>query len=245
MKIVTLNIWGGRVGAPLLEFFRAHPEVEVFLLQEAMLGATERTRWEPEVHADIFQEIAEVLPEYVGTFAPSVVGEWGLAAFVKKSVTVDEMGVVFVHKHMDSMVGRDGKTIGRNLQFIKLMVAGKRVNVLNVHGIWTGDGKDDTAERLEQSRKIIEFAKTLEGEIVLGGDFNLNPETESLRMIERELGLRNLIKENGVTSTRTSYYTKPLKFADYILVSPRMTIKQFEVMKEEVSDHAAVMVEII
>ena len=34
MKIISLNIWGGRVHKPLLDFLKNHTEVDVFCLQE-------------------------------------------------------------------------------------------------------------------------------------------------------------------------------------------------------------------
>ncbi len=64
-------------------------------------------------------------------------------------------------------------------------------------------------------------------------------------MIERELGLENLITKYGVTSTRTSLYTRSdEKFADYIFVSKGVDVKDFKVMPDEVSDHAALYLEI-
>ena len=35
MKLITLNIWGGKVFEPLMEFFRKHAEdTDIFCLQE-------------------------------------------------------------------------------------------------------------------------------------------------------------------------------------------------------------------
>ncbi|MDQ5919454.1 MAG: hypothetical protein QG668_181, partial [Patescibacteria group bacterium] len=158
-----------------------------------------------------------------------------------------EIGDVFVHKTMESLVDRDGSSIGKNLQFIKMHDQnGTPLTVLNFHGIWAGHGvgKGDTKERLEQSQKVVEFIASLSGHIILAGDFNLNPETESLQMIPRELGLRDLISEYAITSTRTSLYGKPGKFADYVFTSPDIKIKAFHVLPDEVSDHSALFLEV-
>lgn len=77
---------------------------------------------------------------------------------------------------------------------------------------------------------------------ILCGDFNLNPDTESLSIIEK--GMKNLIKDYSITSTRTSLYEKPGKFADYCFISPDIEVKDFKVLPEEVSDHAALYLEI-
>ena len=111
-------------------------------------------------------------------------------------------------------------------------------------GVWDPSGKTDTDTRIEQSKKIIAFMKKFDGEIIFCGDFNLHPETESLKMIERELNLKNLINEYGVKSTRTSLYTRSdEKYADYILVSKGIQVKDFKVLSDEVSDHAALFID--
>lgn len=244
MKIITLNIWCGRLGDRLLDFFKANADTDVFLLQEVLSRATGKIVWDARERADIFAEIAEVLPGHRGFFAPSVCGELGQAAYVKESVVLREVGDVFIHGHMDSLIEREALSIGRNLQYLKTSsLDGEPLTIINLHGLWTGNGKDDTEERLEQSRKIAAFVQSQTGKIVLCGDFNLNPETESLKMLERDLGLKNLVKEHGATSTRTSLYTKPGKFADYILVSPNIQVRNFQVLPDEVSDHSPLALE--
>ena len=76
---------------------------------------------------------------------------------------------------------------------------------------------------------------------VLCGDLNLRPDTESVKILEK--GMNNLIQTHKVNSTRTSYYPKPEKFADYIFTSPEITVKAFEVLKDEVSDHSPLLLD--
>jgi hypothetical protein len=54
-----------------------------------------------------------------------------------------------------------------------------------------------------------------------------------------EAGLRNLIKGYGITSTRTSLYKKEHRFADYTFVSENISVIDFKILPEEVSDHNA------
>ena len=110
--------------------------------------------------------------------------------------------------------------------------------IFNFHGLWNGQGKTDTEDRLRQSENIINFLKTLSGEIILCGDFNLRPDTESIKIFE-DFGLKNLIKDYNIKSTRTSFYEKEEKFADYIFVSAGVRVMEFKVLPEEISDHAA------
>lgn len=130
----------------------------------------------------------------------------------------------------------------KNIQYILTERNGKRLNIVNFHGLWNGKGKTDSDSRIAQSKEIVTFLKTLSGEIVLCGDFNLKPDTESLKIIE-EFGFRNLIREYGVTSTRTSLYKKEERFADYMLVTSGVKVLDFKVLPDEVSDHNAMFVE--
>ena len=55
--------------------------------------------------------------------------------------------------------------------------------------------------------------------------------------------MRNLIRENNITSTRTELYEKELRMADYIFVSPEVTVKDFKVLPDVVSDHSPLYME--
>ena len=50
--------------------------------------------------------------------------------------------------------------------------------------------------------------------------------------------MQNCISQYNITSTRTSYYTKEEKYADYMLLSNELKINKFEVFTDVVSDHA-------
>lgn len=244
MKLISLNAWGGQV-SEILDFFKKYQDIDIFLLQEVFHNGTKRTVFDGKERSELFKEICELLPNHQGYFAPSVDAEWGLAIFTKKSIKVLGHGDIFVYLERDSLVGQDATTVGRNLQFINIVLNNKTLNILNFHGLWNGQGKLDSPERLGQSEKIVSFVKNLTGEIILAGDFNLRPDTKSLSIIERELTLRNLVKEYRIESTRTSYYEKSEKFADYVLCSSGIVVKDFLTLPEEVSDHKALLLEII
>lgn len=243
MKLITLNTWGGRRGASLLDFFRRQAEVDIFLLQEVFHEGTGRTVFHDEEMPWLFKEIGLTLPTHRGHFAPAEAGEWGLAAFIKKTVPIAAQGETFVFRHRDAMIGWDARTVGRNLQYFQIILGNSPLTLINFHGLWNGRDKNDSPDRLEQSQKIIDFIKTLSGDFILVGDFNLRPDTQSLKMLESELGLKNLVEEHRVTSTRTSFYTKPERFADYVLTSAGVKVQDFKVLPDEVSDHSPLLLE--
>jgi exonuclease III len=258
MRIISLNTWGGRAGKEkLLTFFKTHADTtDIFCLQEIwsapyeylegrLAGGLEMNHDEIMVYG--LQEISAVLPNHVAFFRPHHGDHYGLLTFVHKNFAVVEEGELFVYKHKGYVPEGDVGNHARNIQYITVGTLAGPITVVNFHGLWTGNGpgkgKKDSPERLEQSKRILEFTGKTKNPFVLCGDFNLLPDTESIRKFE-DAGLRNLIKEFGVTSTRTSFYTKPQKFADYVFISKDINLKNFKILPDEVSDHAPMLIEV-
>ncbi len=252
MKIICLNTWGGRAGhKELLEFFEREKEsTDIFCLQEMWRAPYEdldgRTVGGKELEtqrilSDGVQQISSTLSGYTLYFHPHHGDNYGLALFVKKQLQVLSSGDIFVHKERGHSL-EEGVDVGhhaRNLEYVTLAREEKSdLTICNFHGLWNGKGKTDTPERLAQSEKILGFLKGLEGDSILMGDFNLLPDTKSIGVLENA-GYLNLIKDYGITSTRTSFYSKPEKHADYAFVSSLVEVVSFKVLPDEVSDHAA------
>lgn len=92
-------------------------------------------------------------------------------------------------------------------------------------------------DRLEQSKKVTAFLRNISSSKILMGDFNLLPNTQSIKILEKNMD--NLIKKYHITGTRSSLYEKPEKYADYIFVSPEIKVVDFKVLPDIVSDHLA------
>ena len=249
MKLITLNIWGGKVFQDLVDFIKAQAaDTDVFCFQEVFNGA-ERTRTEEAgghlkgVVTDIYSVLEKTLPNFNGFHAEAGrfdVGEakvpYGLAIFVRKGIEVRQQGYDEVFRLDEDLGLPDGMVVwNRLLQHVSVPYGENEVTIFNLHGLYTGGGKDDGAARLKQSERVKNIMNAFQGPKVLCGDFNLNPGTQSLTVLET--GMTNLIKENGITSTRSHYYPKDLKWADYILVSPEVKVKRFSVLSNVVSDH--------
>ncbi|MEK7625289.1 MAG: endonuclease/exonuclease/phosphatase family protein [Patescibacteria group bacterium] len=245
MKIITLNTWGGRVHSELINFLSKNLDVDVFCFQEIYHRATynhmEQGGLDPSL--TLFDDIEKALPNHKGYFRAHNLETYGLAMFVKKGMVVELEDECFVHKFKGYIPGEEIARHARNLQVVVLRTSESKLNVFNFHGLWNGGGKTDSTDRLNQSKKLIEYVKKFRGAKVICGDFNLEPQTESIKMIEN-LPMRNLIKEYGVISTRTSFYAKDIRFADYVFVSDEVKIIDFRVLAEEVSDHSAIELEI-
>ena len=253
MRIISLNTWGGRAGKEkLLSFFKTYANTtDIFCLQEIWSAPYEHLEGRlaggvPLINEKIMgyalRDISTILPNHQAFFHPHVGDNYGLLMFVRKEYRVSNEGDIFVYKEKGFISGEDVGNHARNIQYVTIETATGPTTVINFHGLWNGKGKTDTEDRIRQSKNILEFTKKLNGDYILCGDFNLLPDTESIKLFEED-GLRNLIKEYKISSTRTSFYTKPEKHADYIFVTKGIQIKEFKVLPDEVSDHAPLLIE--
>lgn len=242
MKLITLNIWGGHVRDPLLKFIESQSDVDIFCLQEVYKNAPAKiSSEERKVSLNIFSELQDLLPEHNAFFRPVVENVFGIGTFVKKSL--DILGEGDVHIHVNPNYPGRGPTHSRNLQWLECRINKQIYSIMNVHALWNGMGKKDSPERISQSKRIREFMSTIKTPKILCGDFNLRPDTESLKLIEKDMV--NHVQLNNITSTRTSFYPKPERYADYIFTSPEINVTRFEVLKDEVSDHAPLFIEFV
>ncbi len=263
--LLSLNVWHGKCFPDLMDYIEdCAANTDIFCFQEMLSTISGQHRLDNIWRLNLFSELSEVLPNFIGLFAPA--RDWygitsygeeyhfsvGLATFIRASMRVTHSGDIFVFRnriHYDT--GYDGsknKSAPRNLQYVITRDhEGTQTLIANFHGIWNGKGKTDTPERIAQSRAIVRFlnqARTNSDGImtrkILCGDFNLQPDTESLRLLEEpNQGMRNLGKEYGLLATRSSYYDKRdhEPYADYMLVSNDISVLDFIVDQEEVSDH--------
>jgi endonuclease/exonuclease/phosphatase family metal-dependent hydrolase len=239
---MTLNIWGGHVRGPLLEFIHSNRKVDILCLQEVYDNAQKKISTEDRaVSLSIFSEMAILLPEHRSFFRPVVNNVYGIAIFVRKEIEVLGEGAIRIHENL-AYPGR-GPTHSRDLQWIQCRLNQRTYCIMNVHGLWNGKGKTDSPERIEQSKRIRDAMCRFDSPQILCGDFNLRPDTESMNILEN--GMDNLNKKFNIKSTRTSFYPKEEKFADYVLTSSEITVNSFGVLPDQVSDHAPLLLDFV
>lgn len=240
MKLICLNIWGGHIKKPLLNFVSQHKNIDFFCFQEVYHNAKEKISTdENRVELEIFSEIQGELSNHKAFFRPIVNNIYGIGMLIHKDIDIICEGDVTIHENND-YIG-SGPTHSRNLQWVKCSSNGQIYTILNVHGLWNGMGKNDSLERIAQSKKIKTFIDSINTPKILCGDFNLKPNTESIKIIKNSM--QDLISEYAITSTRSSLYLKEDKFADYIFSSNDVIVKEFKVLQDVVSDHLPLLLE--
>lgn len=235
MKLVDLNIWSGVVFKPLISFIKENKkDTDIFCFQE-MTNGDKLTIPVKEAKKDMLGVLIKLLPEYNYFFSPFQGNEVGLATFIKKNLKIEKFEEIWVHRWYNARENNDNRTLGRVIQLLEFSNDDKRYSVINFHGIWNGQGKTDTEDRIKQSLNVKNVLNNAKGEKILCGDFNLLPDTESLKILEK--GMRNLIRDYKIQDTRGKLYPKKLRYADYILTSNKLKVLDFKVHNEEISDH--------
>lgn len=265
MKLISLNALCGHVFEPLMDFIaREAPSTDMFCFQEMLSNPNADVPSLPYMgRANVLEEIARRLPGFAMEFfptqddydiEPAYPGQMrlGNATFYRDTLNVTDRGGFFVYNGYNSYDGKKHyETLGHGAV---LLTIGDALTVVNVHGNSQPGNKLDTPKRLAQSQTIIDVLANRPGETIVMGDFNLMPDTESVRMFERA-GFRNLIRDFAVADTRGSlmralfpeYEHGPYgfqTFADYTFVTPGVTVRSFEVPDLPISDHLPMILEI-
>ncbi len=266
MKILSLNIWGGMLHAPLLQYL-SQVDADILCLQEVSRAPDARHEWltyrdggvELQQRSHLYEEIAAVLLRHDGFFCPAARGEledgdgvcwqeFGLATFVRKGIPVTGQALDFIHGQY-AADGFGDHPRSRNAHCLKVfdVAAGSPLTVVNLHGLRDPAGKADSPARRAQALALISLIGRIwaPGErLVVCGDFNLLPDSETFTLL-KHLGLTDLVTSRGFTDTRTSHYKKNGRYADYMLATPDVEVTFFDVVAEpEVSDHRALLLDI-
>lgn len=266
MKIVCLNGWGGKLHSELLSYLSVE-QPDIRCLQEVVhTPATDKDwlEYRDGAHvlpqcANFFSDIAQALPEHVATFCPAAQGvlwdgdfaiasQWGLATYVRDTFPIIAQAQGFVHKTY-SPDGYGDHPRSRSAHAVRLYdhSADRTVSITHMHGLRDLNGKQDTPERAAQAERLLELSNRVSEALdirIICGDFNVEPDSQTLKFL-RVSGFEELVTANKFEGTRTSHYTKPGRFADYMLIDRPELVKQFNVVYvPKVSDHCPLVLEI-
>lgn len=248
VTIVTLNAWAGRALYPYAKFVERHSATTALFAFQEMMDApqelVDKERPGEYIYGDLLNMTRRMLN---GDFVMRSTRSASRSGIFQASFMNRRIGLEGVHVH-DVYVPAQAVDTGSHVVSVRQMLVtvhalnGRHIAIANVHGLWNGGGKGDCPERLEQSRSIRTALDALGMPWMIVGDLNLDPVTESMRILEE--GARNLTKEQGVTCTRTPlyrHYHDPSygNVADYVIASPGIEVESFDVLPDIASDHAA------
>jgi endonuclease/exonuclease/phosphatase family metal-dependent hydrolase len=256
---MCLNGWGGKLHKEIL-LYLSEEIPDVLCLQEVVHSPETNKNWLtyrdgdhilPQ-RANFFRDVKGCLPDHFAVFCPAAQGvlwdkdiavpsQWGLATFVHKAFPTIGQIQSFVHKsYTHDGFGEHPRSRCAHAIRVFNKESARPVTITQMHGLRDLRGKMDTPERAMQAQRFLEISRQISqpGDLsILCGDFNVEPDSETLQNLA-DAGFTELVTGRGFTSTRSSHYTKPVKYADYMLVNDEGAVKAFDVIyNPEVSDH--------
>ena len=261
MKLISLNTWGGKYFEPLINFIKQNSQdTDIFCFQEIYDTKSDVKQYKNIIRANLLKELKNILPTFQTFYFPILFGfddeaeavdfqlNHGPAIFIKKNIPLDSHKDYFIYKDQSlKSLKKDFSNLATPLQYIGLNLNGKKFSIFNFHGTpYPLTHKLDSPNRLAQAKKAKHIIDSKSGAKILVGDFNLFPQTRSLRILGE--GMQNLIMKYHIERTRSNlnpFYGKPdfQKFADYTFVTSDVNVTSFQVPDVEISDHLPMILE--
>lgn len=158
------------------------------------------------------------------------------------NLTLDDKQTHFTNLEYKASMSLDEDDYNvRNFQHVVVRDQnGKPIHIINHHGYHVPGHKKGNDFTLKACQQIVDYATQLEGPIIITGDFNLEPDSASIKVINDRF--RNLTKEYGLQTTRTDL-THKSEACDYIFVNEQIEVKDFYASDIVASDHQGLVLE--
>ena len=240
MRLLQLNAWTLRLSTNMVDMI-SHEAPDIIALQEIPDSDTE---------IGIFSSLSKFMGSvrfHHKFFSP-------VYSFRCMSSTID-----FGNAVISNLAFHDEQTVFTNLEYttdfsldkndynirnFQHVVTedenGKKFHLINHHGYHVPQHKKGDEFTLKACHQIAEYAQSLEGPVVISGDFNLEPGSESLAVLEQSF--RNLSVEYGLKTTRNNL-THKSEVCDYIFVNDKVEVKDFYMSEVIASDHQGLVLD--
>ena len=241
MKIIQLNIWGGKLGQQVINFLKAE-NPDIVCLQEVN-DLKGRSGYKFFATLDEIKEGAGFSNAFMSpTFSMRYMErEMSYGNAILSKFPIENSETIFTNldfKANFDMTLDDGNI--RNFQIAEINTKTKKLTVLNHHGYHIKTTKDGDEETFRQMKLIAEKISDLNGPIILCGDLNLTPNSSSIEVLNQKL--TNLSLANNLKSTYGQLSIVD-EVCDYIFVNDQVKVKSFKMSNELVSDHKALILE--
>jgi endonuclease/exonuclease/phosphatase family metal-dependent hydrolase len=251
MKIIQLNTWQGRITEPLLNFIKTTVP-DILLTQEIFSYPAPVSPDSPWKQFSLLEQIATQNHFDHVFFSPSGY----LTLFGQKVGYGNAVFSKYAFNHTSThYTGGPGpaqfdnpniydNNAGRNFQHVRINTGKTTLNLINHHGHWVDQPRGD-AVSLERLQQVADYIATLTDPVILGGDFNLSPDSAPVQALQHTLKLHDLVADAHPSSTLSAaHYVGINIICDYLLASPSLKVKSIQISEKIVSDHKAVIAEI-
>lgn len=241
MKVIQLNIWGGKLGLEVIKFLKTE-QPDFVCLQEVndLQGPSGYGFFATldEIKTGAGMQYAYMSPRHSSRYMERELA-YGNATLSNLPFT--DSRTIFTHgqykRNFDVTKYDDNSW---NLQIMTIQTGKTLLHILNYHGYHIVGSKAGNDETLRHMRLIADVIDTLEGPFILCGDFNLTPDTPSIAVLDAKL--TNLSTTHGLQTT-CNQFTPIDGVLDYIFTNELVQAQRFEMSEAVVSDHNALILE--
>jgi endonuclease/exonuclease/phosphatase family metal-dependent hydrolase len=241
MKIIQANIWYGKFGQEIVDFLSS--EAPDFVCMQ------EVNDLKGKAAGNFFATLDEIKDK--ASFAHAFMSPMYSYRYMEREMPYGNAILSRLpFTHTDTIFTRGAFMAGfdamkndsniRNLQHATIDINGTALHILNHHGHHIHGSKAGDEETVRQMRIIAELVGSLDGPVILCGDFNLAPDSESIGIINGKLA--NLSIANGLKRTYTRF-SQVQEVCDYIFVNDQVKVRRFEMPETIISDHKPLILE--
>lgn len=161
---------------------------------------------------------------------------------IVSNLTLDDKQTHFTNLEYNSSMSLENDDYNvRNFQHVSVKDQdGRQIHVINHHGYHVPGHKNGNDFTMKACQQIADYAKQLDGPVIITGDFNLLPDSESIEILNKDF--RNLTKEYGLRTTRTDL-THKSEPCDFIFVNDKIMVNDFYASEVVASDHQGLVID--
>jgi len=249
IKVISLNLWnGGRLLDRISDFLIAE-QPDLLFLQEAYAGRLPVQQAGDPALAPRFRSVAiltGLFPSYDFDFAPVYCDTRSLEGDIEEGqLLLSKWPIIFrdniffdrPYAKLDQDATTDFSQWPATLQHCRIQIDNQVIELLHVHGPVNFDGTLDSPRRLKMSQMILDRISDKTPAIV-AGDFNVQPQTQTIRNIENHL--TNVFKDELVTTFNMCQKTNPgyaRAVVDMMFISPTIKVLEHHQPQVDISDH--------
>jgi endonuclease/exonuclease/phosphatase family metal-dependent hydrolase len=240
MRLLQLNAWSIRL-ATRVEDMIINESPDIVTLQEVfdsnsdmgLFPGLSQVAIDLKLHHLYFSPVYNL--QFMGRKA-----EYGIATISNLELT-DKYTAFTNLEYKDNFMFDDDDYNVRNFQHVVVRDQNdNEVHVINHHGYHVPGHKNGNDFTMKACQQIVDYARKLDGPVIIAGDFNLLPDSESIEILNKDF--RNLTKEYDLQTTRTdlTHKTEP---CDFIFVNNEVEVNDFYASEVVASDHQGLVLD--
>lgn len=240
MKFLQLNLWQGRLIKNFIQLIKKESP-DIINLQEVYAHGPDINSLGlnnlEELQKNLEYKFSYYEPFQTFSFGNSKVS-YGLLILSKFEILKKEAIFTNLNYKKKFIYGKDDFNI-RCIQHAEIKTLKSILNVYNYHGIWVPNGKMGNNHTESHSHQILDIMEKDQGPKILSGDFNVYPNSNTIKIIEQKYS--NLITQYGIKTTRNQFSKRPKEVVDYIFTNKLIKSQSLKASTQLVSDHLALI----